>query len=645
MSDALRTASETETPSARPEEQLSRLFGSYKAEWLSEQLFDLFSEPSYWPELATQRPCVLVGGRGTGKTTVLRVLSYEGQYALRGRSPNSFADMPFVGFYNRVDTNRVRTFSGPEILEQAWVRVFGHYLNLSMVQQVLTFADWYRRHAGGDTLLEPLACEEVALSLNLDGGGTSQDELLKAVRRGLLRLEAEVNNVGEGIPGRLSMQKAPVDLVVGHLRNALPGKQFFFLFDEYENFTAYQQRIVNTFIKHSGEDYSFKVGVRELGFENRSTLNEDEQLISPADYSRISVADKLKGERFKEFAAQVCNGRLARLGPPGERGIPEISEVLRRLSEDEEAILLGVDEIVDAALSTAGKSLTPEEQHAFRELRPLDQLVLVRWSGHSGRELVDEIHDYSARNSVWRDRVNNYGYGLLFTLQRGRGRGGVQKYYAGWDTFTGIAAGNIRYVLELVEQTLLLHLQEGGAIGESVSPRTQTLAAQAVGRKNLTELEGLSVHGAQLTRLVLGLGRVFQLLAVDPLGHTPEVNEFELADPGEPPDTSMAQSNGITELLRSAVMHLALIRYQGTKVSTEASDTRDFDFRLHPIFSPAFVFSHRRKRKLALTSDQIMGLVHEPRDTIPDIMKGRNRHSDEPLPDQLRLFASYFLDH
>lgn len=635
----------TEAPSARPEEQLSNLFGSYKAEWLSEQLFDLFSEPTYWPELATQRPCVLVGGRGTGKTTVLRVLSYEGQYALRGRSPNSFAQMPFVGFYNRVDTNRVRTFSGPEIPEQAWVRVFGHYLNLSMVQQVLTFADWYRRHAGGEKLLEPSACEEVALSLNLVATEHSQDELLQAVRRGILRLEAEFNNVGEGIPGGLSMQKAPVDLVVGHLRKALPGKQFFFLFDEYENFTDYQQRVVNTFIKHSGEDYSFKVGVKELGFENRSTLNEDEQLISPADYSRISVAEKLKGDRFKEFAAQVCNSRLARLGPPGERGIPDISAVLRRLSEDEEADLLGVRDIVDAAFHTTGSTLTPSERQAFQGLRPMDQLVVVRWAGHSGSDLADEVRDYFSRPSVWKDRVNNYGYGLLFTVQRGRGRGGIQKYYAGWDVFTGIAAGNIRYVLELVEQTLLLHLQGGGTLGESVSPKTQTLAAQAVGRKNLTELEGLSVHGAQLTRLVLGLGRVFQLLAVDPLGHTPEVNEFELSDPGERSDMGDAPSNGITELLRSAVMHLALIRYQGSKVSTEASDTRDFDFRLHPIFSPAFVFSHRRKRKLSLTSDQIMGLVHKPRDTIPEIMTNRNRSSDEPLPDQLRLFASYFLDN
>ncbi len=75
-----------------PEEQLSQLFGGYRAEWLKEQVFELFTEPSYFPELKTPRPCILIGGRGTGKTTVLRGLSYEGQFALSGNKPEGIKD-------------------------------------------------------------------------------------------------------------------------------------------------------------------------------------------------------------------------------------------------------------------------------------------------------------------------------------------------------------------------------------------------------------------------------------------------------------------------------------------------------------------------------------------------------------------------
>ena len=64
---------------------------------------------------------------------------------------------------------------------------------------------------------------------------------------------------------------------------------------------------------------------------------------------------------------------------------------------------------------------------------------------------------------------------------------------------------NIRYLLELVVQSLLAHLQSGGNLSASVDPELQTKAAQQVGRKYLSELEGLSVHGARLTKLLLAL--------------------------------------------------------------------------------------------------------------------------------------------
>ena len=95
-------------------EQPADLFGNYKAEWLGERIFDLFRAPSYFPDLERPRPCVLIGGRGTGKTTVLRSLSYEGRYALRGPEA-AVGDWPYYGFYYRVNTNRVTAFQGDDL--------------------------------------------------------------------------------------------------------------------------------------------------------------------------------------------------------------------------------------------------------------------------------------------------------------------------------------------------------------------------------------------------------------------------------------------------------------------------------------------------------------------------------------------------
>jgi hypothetical protein len=158
-----------------PEEQLSKLFGGYKAEWLKGQLFELFTKPTYFPELETSRPCVLIGGRGTGKTTVLLGLSYEGQFALQGKNSNEVQNWPYYGLYYRVNTNRVTAFNGPELDKSQWVMLFAHYFNLVLCELVFKFLDWYQLHSNSVIELAPDALLKVGLSFNLEGPSTLRE--------------------------------------------------------------------------------------------------------------------------------------------------------------------------------------------------------------------------------------------------------------------------------------------------------------------------------------------------------------------------------------------------------------------------------------------------------------------------------------
>jgi hypothetical protein len=184
-----------------------------------------------------------------------------------------------------------------------------------------------------------------------------------------------------------------------------------------------------------------------------------------------------------------------------------------------------------------------------------------------------------------------------------------------------------------------LHYRKYGNFERPVSPENQTLAAQAVGKKNLSELEGLSVSGAQLTKLLLGLGRVFGQMAEDPIGHAPEINQFQIAD-SVWTDSLDSPQGRVKQILESAVMHLALLRWPGTKPGSEV-DTRDYEYAVHPIFSAFFVFSYRRKRKTGLSSEDILGLINRPRETIRDILN-RHHRMEEALPEQLQIFEAYF---
>ncbi|MBD0222652.1 hypothetical protein IAG11_22785, partial [Acinetobacter baumannii] len=162
----------------------------------------------------------------------------------------------------------------------------------------------------------------------------------------------------------------------------------------------------------------------------------------------------------------------------------------------------------------------------------------------------------------------------------------------------------------------------------------QTKATQLIAKKNFTELEGISINGATLTKLLLGLGRLFEVLASNSEGHAPEVNQFYLNNLSE-------NHNNVEAILNHAVMHLALIRIPGTKIN-DSSTTKEFDYMIHPIFAPFFVFSHRKKRKLTLEPQDILTLIDDPKKALRYLIQKNKRPLEAlqtSLPDQLDLFG------
>ncbi|WP_147451333.1 ORC-CDC6 family AAA ATPase [Corallococcus llansteffanensis] len=620
--------------------QLGNLFGGYRAEWLGESLFELFTAPTYFPELMTPRPCVLMGGRGTGKTTILRCLSYVGQFALNGQKADSVQSWEFYGMYYRVNTNRMSAFKGPELDARGWQRHFAHYINLELCDSTLQFLAWHQMHCPDAPTLGQDACNAVAASLNL-GLVDSLRALSDGVADARLRFEATINNIGDekGAPG-LSMQGAPIDLLFSHI-SRLPhfrDRKFFFLVDEYENFEDYQQEVVNTLIKHSSGAYTFKIGVRELGFRRRTTLNNNEQLISPSDYVLINIVDKLEG-RFPRFAADVCNARLERLHVADPKVIRSVEDLFSELTEDDEAHLLGVSsrtgELMDVLRQ---EGATSAELAAFEALPPMLGHFLNFWAIGKQTPTLTALRDYMHAPGPWSQRLENYKYAALFTIRRKKR--GIRKYYAGWSVFARLAAGNIRYLLELIDTALLAHLRDGNSLSRPIDPKTQTESAATVGRKNLTELEGLSIHGARLTKMLLGLGRIFQVMAAKPEGHTPEANQFEVRDDAD--DVGMMKAAEVDDLLRGAVMHLALLRFTGTKPQDE-SNTKAYDYMVHPIFAPLFEFSYRRKRKISLSAEDVLDVVTNPNQAIGRVLEQQHRDmTDAPIPEQLRLFEGFY---
>lgn len=633
---------------------LGRTF-AYRAEQLKDRVFSLYQEPGYFRDLLTEVPCALVGGRGTGKTTVLRGLSYEGQAHLRPNQPP--ASWPYYGVYLRIHSARVAAFEGPELSSEEWSRVFGHYINLLLTEATLDFLIWYSAETAPEPeILGARELDAVAQSLGLEPGLIDLRNLADEISKAKRLFEVYINSIADAPAPPVSIAGAPVDVLMQAVMSTdvMRGKLFFFLIDEYENLRATHQRVLNTLIKHCGEFYTFKIGVKQLGWRVKDTLTDNEQLQAPADYALINIDESLQDSSvFTSFGARVCQERLEAVAQELEHsGALPLTELFPKLAEEDEAQRLGIGEHVSRMRSDLLSSHSGSLD-AFDELPPLYQYLLGFWADGHGETINEAYADFLARPDHWAERYQNYKHSLLFTIRAGRR--GTRKFYAGLDSLMGLAGGNIRFLVQSVEQALRDHLESVGTewLTRPVDAETQTSATQKVAQSNLVELEGLSLIGPRITRLVVGLGRVFQLMAQHPEGHTPEVNQFRINDlVGDPfrddaaPELvaveATSESDPVRGLLAEAITHLALVQLPTTKMA--GPSTREYDYMLHPMFAPLFAFSYRKKRKMTISSAELIGLVDDPRRTIGALLQRNNRSDpspDEVLPEQMGLFDRY----
>lgn len=614
---------------------VAETIGILRAEnYESKALFDAIARPDYWSQLEGRRACFLVGGRGTGKTTALRSLAFEGQSQLSGKD---IASWPAVGFYWRIETSVVAAFNGSRISEHDWSRVFGHYVNLRLLLAVLEFVRWFEQTQDSSLAVDGSELALASASLSAPTTPTNLVEFAAMVKLELARFEAGLNQLQSELGGlSISMLGRPVE----HLLNALTedprlaNQYFVFALDEYENLMPYQQRVINTLIKHAGDGrYTFKVGVKRGGIRDRSTLHPQEFLSAPADYIALQVEDELRRQGFSDFALRICNDRLRQI--TGSK--MSATDLFQELSMDEEAARLGGKRRrADIRAELEASGATPTDLAQFDNMTLLAACMVGYWADAQRLPTPIVLSEAIDKPDRWANRVNNYGYAMLFTIRSSAGR---KKFYAGWNVISHLSEGNIRSLLNTVNEALVRHIEAGNTLSQPIAAEVQTSAAEAVGQRAVFELAGLHVRGTELLRLVLSLGRVFGVLAAFPHGHTPEVTQFRVDW------EASSESDSLRDLIAAGVMHDALISFPGDKNSSRSGQSKEHDFQLHPLFAPFFSYSYRRKRRITLASTDLLRLsTVNPQGTISKVLRRNSRNPGSAVPEQLELLEGFFND-
>lgn len=609
---------------------LATLLEDIRGEWPHALFGSLFIQPAYFTKLLARRPCLLIGGRGTGKTTTLRSLRFDAAIA---RLPvgDTAASLTHFGIYVRINKNRVRAFSGDELTPKEWSQAFAHYFNLLACQEMCSLCSWLEKQAFPTARAVELGT--VAASFGLSNGTVNASILSAALEERLAQLELFVNNPKIALRPMFSMAEAPLKNFATALEHAgyMSGRTIFCCVDEYENLTPEQQSIINTYVKHAEPPLTYKLGVRRNGLRTRSTIDNADQMATPDDYAEIDIAN----ESFDDFAIAVVELRLKRARQAGLTVPESIHDFLAEVDLEEEATLLGSERIA-ASTREQLKATNDGALSSWADRKSdWDLAFLAFWSAGHGPDATALARDWMATPDHWHTRLGNYGHACLFWLSHGRKGGRIRKYYAGANALLHLSSGNIRYFLELIDESIQQYLAGDEPLGKTIAipADAQTHAARAVGRRRLGQLEGLSQYGVDLKRFVLAIGKVFFEFARDPK-KAPETNAFVVVGSPEAREE-------VSRILEDGVGHLAFEVTPRTKATSD-SEMKDEEYRVHPIYAAFFEYSYRRKRRTTFRAEDLLLLRSKPAKAIRQLLGDSAATPVDEAPPQLHMFAKFY---
>ena len=251
-----------------------------RAEEQGNDLWEDFVIPPFYNKLdllTARKPRVIIGGRGCGKTMLLKYLSHQSQFS-EDRLIIPEDTIAHIGIYWRIDTHFASMMTKRNIEDDVWENAFEHIASILVGIEILKS-------------LESISCSKYA-SLN-------RKEIVGVSLKKLKNFDAEfpdtLKECSEYLSDRLSQfqswlnnvrkVKEPlflpitfIKVLIEEIKRQLPvlkEANYFVYLDEYENLLPSQQRVINTWLKHSEMPLIFNLAMKRSCFNERRTTCND----------------------------------------------------------------------------------------------------------------------------------------------------------------------------------------------------------------------------------------------------------------------------------------------------------------------------------------------------------------------------------
>jgi len=619
--------------------------------------------------LQDKMPIVFMGGRGTGKTMFLKYFSYQVQIAQASiqnqtATPNDieqyFKQMGGIGFYVRIDSPTLRSFEGKGLNDSVWSEIFSHYFELTIARAYLeVFQDLASRGLlSGDSFKSnflPALAKQIGMrdyASNISNLANRLDEELEYVTSFRSKIVfSRVKFEPRKLFSSQYLSSGIVDLTKKHLPNLFDKLNFVIFLDEYENFSAEQQKLVNTLVKFVRKGMTFRLGMRLEGFRTYDTIRKEEFIKEGRDYQKVVFEDVLnKDKNYQAFLVNVAKKRLEAIPALKLKGFVNIVNFLGE-KQDLEA---------EAKCLLKGRK-TPTRHFQYLKLlgtrvdlaksikllsmpkNPLLEMLNILWvlRGQDSQAVHDIMKAYlgkkkSKETAKYRmDYVDKYKLSLMFLLCSAYHTN--KKYYS-FNTFCYLSSGIVGNFIELCRRSFqnAYFMNHGMLLNDGIiAPDLQDQAAKDLSATELQMITRIHTYGDNLHCLATNLGNIFRAYHTDIYLKYPETNQFAI-------DEALIQDAFFKEAFRMAIRWSVIQRKPQLQRASPSSARKEI-YTLNRILSPVFQITYRTRGGFSeeYSQDQLKKLMTqsnaEPQVRLQSGFKNESDSKQLELSDSLTL--------
>ncbi len=623
------------------EQTIQEIFSKNRAEEFGYDVWQHFVVPRFYDRLdltKARKPRIIIGGRGCGKTMLLRYLSHQTTFSKHCKLIPKDA-VSHIGLYWRADTQFCNAMIKRGKEDDTWQSAFNHFAALILSMEVLNSLksiaesnfQLFNENNIDDINFSRLSSFGISLP-------TSARKLYEELESLLWEFEGWVNDVRKRDEPIFLPGDKFVSAMINILRNQVPAfktARFYVYLDEYENLCEYQQRIINTWLKHSESPLIFNLAMKRNSFDTKQTVGP-ESLSDIHDFRQHDLENYLIDDNFQAFAAEIFflnlsfvdfeeipvdinelrdpeslpkrkkSSYISKIIAAAQGILPDVSQKELAITVFENLSLSKkLRERIHLALKHRDSDIDIEKFYSEEHQEATIIIPALLYRKRNTPEMIAEEFDKlrNGRNNKFTGSTNwirNNFVGCLLHLYAPFSR--ACPFYSGFKTYCSLSRGNLRHFLELCHKSIYRAVTQTQEPQLPVDTFIQAEAARQASASFLGEIKSFGRYGNQLNTFVMRLGSLFEIAHRRYTQSESEQSHFSIISEDE--ELKIEDIKFLGEATKWSV----LFEQADTKKKDEYQP-ENIDYVLNPIYSPYFHISYRKKRKLELSTSDVRILI------------------------------------